>query len=267
MTAHLSNDWLLFDAPVSDRVAREDLWRLLGLNATLSGFSKFVLTPRRSFHLRADVPLSEEDDNMVSEEIVSQEALDAKLAAHLGEICSSLKAAYGLFRGEDLARCSSALTGDRGEHQAEDLRRTCTETGWPFIERAAGKMMIELEAQDSFHQAVVEQSSAGIRLSVEIARFDDFESISRQAVSALLLTTGAQVRLARPSVDEQAVGRFEVMFATLPVVSELRHALSSLSIACAMCGREALALQDENIARQYLAYTESPTNFSLSIGL
>jgi len=264
VTAHVSNEWLLFDAPVSDRVAREDLWRLLCLNATLSGFSKFVVTRHHSVHLRADMPLSKGDT------MNSNDALDADAAASLSETCSSLKEAYGAFRAEPQPVHLSSLpdSDNRIEHRAEELRRICVEIGWPFVERAAGRMMVELEVRDSFHQALVEQRSAGTYLSVEISRFDDLKPISRQALSALLLTTGAQVRLARPSVIGKTSGGFEVMFATSPTEGEFMHALSALSIACAACGKEALALRDETIARQYLAYTgfaESPANFSLSV--
>lgn len=268
MTARLSNDWLLLDAPVSDRVAREDLWQLLRLNATLPGFSKFVLTPRRSVHLRADVPLPQEDES-----IDAQDPLDANLATRLSEACSNLKAAYGLLRGEEIGHASLPVDHDeRNENRAEELRRGCAETGWPFVERAGGRTMIELDVRDSFYQAVVEQRGAGAQLWVELSCSGDLTPISRQALSVLLLTTGDQVRLARPSVDgRQAlpVARFEVIFNTPPTVSDFRHALSSLSVASAICGREALAVRDEDIARQYLAIrgiAESPTNVSLSVG-
>jgi hypothetical protein len=250
VAARISDDWVLFDAPLSDRVKREDLWRLLCLNATLSGFSKFVMTPRHAIHLRADVPLNEDDES-----IDSPDALDANLTKALAETCSSLKEAYRIFRGEQLIALVPTDSDDRSESRAEELRRVCGETGWPFLERAGGRLMIELEVRGGFHQAVVEQHCAGICVSVEISRFDALEAIGRQAVSALLLTTGAQVRLARPSVIEETTGRFEVMFATLPTVNEFKHALSALSVACATCGQEALALRDHNIARQYLAYT------------
>jgi hypothetical protein len=38
----------------------------------------------------------------------------------------------------------------------------------------------------------------------------------------------------------------------MPHASELAHALSALSVACSLCGREARAVQDEIIAREYL---------------
>lgn len=260
VTMRLAEDWLLFDAPVSDRLAREDLWRVLNLNGTLSGFCKLILTPRRSVHLRAEVPLNNEDAV-----VVAQEAVDRNLETTLSETCSNLKTAFGIFHGEDCDPNSAAPPG-RNEERGEELRRICGELEWPFIERTTGRFMFDLEVQDNFHQAVVEQKGDGARLSVEIARFDDLEPISRHAVSALLLITAAQVRMARPSVDEHSTGGFEVMFPAMPEVSEFKHALSSLSVACAICAREALVLRDENIARQYLAYA-GLVESTASIGL
>ena len=260
VTLRLANDWLLFDAPVSDRITREDLWRVLNLNSSFSGFCKLILTPRRSVHLRAEVPLSDQDSGFDE-----QDTIESNLEASLGRTCSSLKTAFGIFQGA--APEPAAQTGP-GEDRVEELRRVCAELEWPFIERSAGKLMFQLEDQNGFHQAVVEQQHSGARLSVEILRFDDLKPLSRQALGALLLITGAHVRMARSSVDEHSTGRFEVSFAALPAVNELKHALSSLSVACAMCAEEALILRDENIAQQYLAYTglsESPTNFSLPV--
>ena len=45
VSARLFEDWLLLDAPMTDRIARGGWWDLLRLNATLQGLSKFVLTP------------------------------------------------------------------------------------------------------------------------------------------------------------------------------------------------------------------------------
>ena len=280
VTMRLAEDWLLFDAPVSDRLAREDLWRVLRLNATLSGFCKLSLlppatrdlAPRRSVHLRAEVPLRDEEAG-----VDAHDTFDGNLEAALSETCANLKAAYGLFCGEEPAPAltAPALTTAQvsirqfGESEdcAEALRRVCAELEWPVIERTTGRFMFELEVRDNFQQAVAEQQNAGARLSIEISRFDDLAPISRQALSALLLITGAHVRLARPSVDENATAGFEVTFGTLPTVSEFKHALSSLSVASATCAREAVVLRNEHIARQYLAYTglaEGTANLSFA---
>ena len=63
--------------------------------------------------------------------------------------------------------------------------------------------------------------------------------------------------MARPVVVQSADGpvvRFEVKFASPPTATELTHALSALSVAVRLCGREIQVLrQDEMIAKEYLA--------------
>ena len=54
-------------------------------------------------------------------------------------------------------------------------------------------------------------------------------------------------------LDEATVGRFEVIFESPPTPGVLRHALSALSVACRLCGREAKALEAEGLAREYLS--------------
>jgi hypothetical protein len=65
------------------------------------------------------------------------------------------------------------------------------------------------------------------------------------------------VRLARATAEERAgrtAVRFEVVFVSPPCAAEMAHALSALSVACRLCGREAKVLQqDEGAAEEYLA--------------
>ena len=127
--------------------------------------------------------------------------------------------------------------------------------------------MIELDVRRGFYQAAVEQRPAGAEISVEIASSDALTETSRQALSLLLLGTGALVKLARPSIvqaGEQISIRFEVNFISTPTAAELAHAFSSLSVACAISGQEARVLQDEAIARDYLAILGAQTSLSAS---
>lgn len=257
VSARLVEDWLLLDAPLADGMARGSWWDLLRLNATLQGLSKFVLMPdARTVHLRADIPLPEDEDS--ESDCGSQ--LEGVLITRLLETCAGLKAAYRSFRGEKMSEHSmpdSPVNPEGpGKNRVEELRRLCGDTAWPFIERSAGKLMIDLDVRGGFYQAAVEQRDEGAEVAVEIVRSEALGEASRQALSLLLLGTGALVRLARPSIEErenQIAARFEVRFTTTPTAVELAHAFASLSIACAMSGREARALQDETLARDYLA--------------
>ena len=256
VTARLFDEWLLLDSPLSDRVARRDMWNLLRMNATLEGLSKFVLmADNRSVHLRADVPLLDEHDL----ERDSDDELDGELTARLHSACAGLKAAFRSFQGETMNqhRVSTAPKNSKanGGSGAGELQSVCGDAGWPFIERSAGKFVVDLDARGGFYQATVEQRDAGAHVSVEIAQAAVAET-SRQALSALLLKAGGLVRMARPSLEEKEgdiAARFEVRFDAMPTAFELTHAFSSLSVACTLCGREARSIEDEVIAREYLA--------------
>jgi hypothetical protein len=250
-TAMLLDGWLILDAPVSDRLERADLWRLLTLNASLVGLSKFVLMPdHRSVHIRCDISLAEEDDEFEAD-------LVSESATRLQEECARIKSALAQFHNEKPGdKATSKPVSDRdGACTAEHLRRICDDVGWKFTERSAGKFVVDLEAQGGFFQALVEQRTVGAHVSAEVARWDALAESSRHALAVLLLRAGALVRMARPAIEEhetQIGARFEVSFNTLPGASELAHALSALSVACSLCGREARAVQDEIIAREYL---------------
>lgn len=255
VTARAVDEWLLLELPLTDRIARGEMWDLLRMNACLEGSSKFVLMPdNRSVHLRADIPLFDEEYDQTE----CDGETDEDLARRVETACAGLKGALHSFRGEATngRAMKSGQTEGADESRAQELQRLCAEAGWPFIERAAGRLAIDLDARGGFYQALVEQRGWGARVSVEVAVCDDLSATSRQAITTLLLKTGGVVRLARPSVDEQEsriAARFEVAFVALPTALELAHALSSLSVACSLCGRETRVLRDETIANDYLA--------------
>lgn len=300
VSARLFEDWLLLDAPLTDGIARGGWWNLLRLNAALEGLSKFVLMPgarsplscptnfslsttsdcgiqrqtevcrtTQNVHLRADIPLPGDDDS----ESDCESEFDGVLTTRLLETCAGLKAAYRSFRGEKMSEhpmpVSSVNPEDPGKSQVDELRRLCGDAGWPFIERSGGKLMVDLDVRSGFYQAAVEQRDEGAEVAVEIVRSEALGETSRQALSLLLLGTGALVRLARPSIEEkenQIAVRFEVRFTTTPTAVELAHAFASLSVACAMSGREARALQNEVIARDYLAMLGAQASLPASSG-
>lgn len=254
MTARLSEEWLTFDAPVGDRLASRDLWRLLLLNGALGGPCKFVLMRDRSaVHLRADLPLQDGEDD-VFETGPGNYSIDATA---LSEVCSQFKVAFRGFKGEEMVpRALPQIDSAGREHWSEALRQRCTEANWPFIERSPGALTIELDVRGCFYQAIVQQRGLGAHVSVELSSYEGLAGRNRQALSVLMLSAGGQVKLARPAVEEQAnriAARFEVFFASIPRVTELTHALSALSLASELCGREAKAIQDDTVARHYLA--------------
>jgi hypothetical protein len=255
VSARLRDNWLLLDATLTDGIAGLGWWELLRMNATLQGLSKFVVMPGgQSVHLRADIPLAEDQD------AESDWGTDGLPTGRLRETCVGLKEAYRCFRGDQSGDNRSAgypvSEDDRTPHRVEELRRLCVAAGLSFVERSEGKLMIDLDVRDGFYQACLQPREDGVQVVVEIGRPEVLGETNRQALSVLLLGTGGLVKLARPSVQEKenhAALRFDVNFTTTPSSVELGHAFAALSVACALSGREVSALQDDNVARDYLA--------------
>jgi hypothetical protein len=251
-SARVSENWLHLDAPLKNGMARnQDAWQLLGMNQGLSGLSKVAFLPGQSTpRVRAEIPLDE----------------DVDLQRRLREACAGLKAAAGKLHGEkeDQARAYSTASSHEPEHvDAQELRNFCTESGWKFTERAATKLAVDLGARSGFYQAIVEEQAGGaVSIAVELTRDTGvIGEISKRALGTLLLRASSVVRLARGSVREGGEGAsFEVLFQTRPSAAELSHALSALTVACDLCGQEVVAMQDEFVAKNYLAAQGLLTN-------
>ncbi|MDT4953910.1 MAG: hypothetical protein QOJ02_2048 [Acidobacteriota bacterium] len=246
-SARVREHWLHLDAPLKAGTARSlDAWQLLQLNQNLGGLSKVALLHGQqpaALRVRAEIPLDE----------------DVDLQARLSEACAGMKAAAGRLHGEEKEEQTRAdsLTGsdepDLPEHS--ELRNLCEESGWKFTERTATKLAVDLEARSGFYQAIVEEQPGGaVSVAVELASGAVFGESSKRAIGTLLLRASAEVRLARGVVKERDEGAsFEVLFQTTPCAAELSHALSALAVACGLCGQEAVMMQDEFVAKNYLA--------------
>ncbi len=236
-SARVTNDWLLFDAPLRGIDDGRDLWRLLALNAQLSGGAKFALTGPHT-RLRAEIALTDEID----------------ATARLTETCAALKEALSLAEGlRDEGPHSLSITS---KDNRASLPSLCSQSGWAFTERDGGKLAVNLEARNGFHQALIERSRGGVSISTEIMRAKNLSQHSRQSMGALLLRASAELRMARAAVeedDDQFAIRFEARFDSAPGSIEIDRALAALSLACALCARETRALEQDSLARRYLA--------------
>lgn len=235
-SARLTDDWLLFDAPLHGIDEGRDLWRLLALNAQLNGGAKFALVGPHT-RLRAEIALTDEID----------------AATRLTETCAALKEALSLAEGlrDDGPHSLSIISTNRAS-----LPSLCSQAGWAFTERDGGKLVVNLEARNGFHQALIEQARGGVSISTEIMRARGLSLLSRQSLGALLLRASAELRMARAAVEEeedQSTIRFEARFDSAPASMEIDRALAALSLACALCARESRSLENDFLARQYLA--------------
>jgi len=242
VSAEVREGWLRLTTRVraGDPYGPESFWSLLRLNAELSPFVKLALGSRAAgLHLQADIPVDPE----------------IGFEGHVRHACIGLET--GMRAVHVGVKKSVPIPSSSGPSPVETrLLDLCREAGWGGRERSQGSVVVDLETGGEFYQATLTESpSAGLHAWVELARCGISRS-SRAALGVLLLTAGGLVRMARPAVDENlepASTRFEVRLPPTSGSSELDHGLSALSIACRLCGSEARALQDEALARQYLA--------------
>ena len=243
--AQADEDWLIVEAPVADWKrddrSRPSAWTWLGLNARLEGVTKIARLPDDdSLRVRADIAL---DD-------------DVDLVARLREACAGL-----VLASESIGEGGGHVSEHGGTREAAastiDLASLCRDAGWTFAEREGGRVAVDLGIRGGPGQALIEQHADGaVRASVALASCDDVTPSSGDALGVFLLTACGIVRLARAAVQEEEaarVPRFEVRYAAPPVSAEIGHALSALSVACALFGREAQALRDDRVARTYLS--------------
>jgi len=239
----LESQWLHVDVPLGARASRRLLAErnvpsLLQQNAGLAGGVKFGLAETAGqVHLLADLPLEQG-------QVPEPQFLD---------ILAGVK--KGMTQGTRSTR-TRATTVSATQPQASDiLEGLLEEAGSPFTKRASGQIAVQLDVREQFVQALIEEDPAvGIRLRTELPIAETASSLSRHAVSVLLLRACQTIRMARAAIGSgpAAPHYWEVCLPGLPTLDQLRHALAALSVAWKQTGREAEALQDERIVGAYL---------------
>lgn len=278
VTARMEEEWLLLDAPLPNSgkygltfskgvwelfqgtllevslrnsgkrglTTPRSVWELLQGNAQVPGGGKFVILPdEQSAHLCAEILLDDEVD----------------LAGRIHQACAGFKTALERLRGGKMKDYQAdphpvIFAADPGQSMGCDLLRLCHEAGWPFAERSAERLVVDLEVPDGFYQAILEKRMSRVHVWVELIACESLPQQCRQALGILLLTACriVMVRATAEEREDRTTARFEVVFASPPCAAELAHALSALSVACRFFGREAKVLQqDEVVASEYLA--------------
>lgn len=242
-------NWLTLEAKLpADRRRSADpqsLWTCLEYNWGLPAGAKFVLTSKdRCPRIRVDVPL---DEGTCSAEAIRR-------AGH------ALRAAFHCLGKAAQAEPCATAGQDRTEAHARvcDLEEICTSSGWAVARRAAGALSVRLESRGGTHHASLAPRAQGVSAAVHLAACDALGAGPYQALAILLLTASGLVRMVRATAERQEDGRtavgFEVMLDTPPTAQQLGCGLSAVSVACGLCGpREIAALQEEGLARRYLA--------------
>ncbi len=168
-----------------------------------------------------------------------------------------------LARDGERAADMDAAAGQQHDDEAEwgAIREHVTaaigEAGWACHERSNLDVVVDLDVPGQFRQATVRPGHrTSIALRVDLVRVSQGADAVHRALAALLLTATGVVRMVKAGVMREAGA--DVFFVRCHVghdasVDEMRHALSALTVACRLVGREADVMAvDAAIARAYL---------------
>ncbi len=257
----IGDAWLVLTAPLPSlhvvSLSCEDLWTLLEWNGTLPGGVRFALLPDTRFvSLQTEIAVDRETN----------------LTTRVAEACAGFHAAWIKIHKNKEEQVGKVLTicASSASKSACDLPLLCREAEWPFTERPDGRVVVELDApRETAIATLTQHQGKSVHIAVALALADALVHPCRQALGLVLLTVCGVVRMIRAVVEQnegRPVGRFEVDFGSTPTATELAHALSALSVAVRLCGRELQVLQhDERIATEYLTLWQmrhgTQTNF------
>ena len=239
-------EWLTLAGRAAAADDSAALWRALTINGTLGGFAKFALRSGE-LHLCAELPLERR-------ELVQHRLSDA---------CDGFKQALEQWEGTPVDRVTPASSEPAQSSECQELALGCRESGWNVSERGDGSFAVAVGHGHRMHQALLQPHEGGaIRVKVEVVSAPQFSEVARGAIGLLLLRATAAVKLARASVDEQngrVSVRFEVGFDTAPDLSDVNHALAALGAAVELASAETRSLQNETVAKRYLAINARET--------
>lgn len=246
-TARMDDTWFILAVPLRPRRApsAERLWRMLLLNGEIEGAGKFALAHGgRSACLRAEISLADGEH----------------VARRVTRTCDGLVAALDALGALSAAPAPAESPGD-SEAQGEDLKRLCAAGGWEFTEAGGGGVAVQLETRVCPYYAMARpRGDGGVDLSVEVASGQDLSASCRHALAAMMLSACQVVRMARAAAreaDGRTAVRFEVALDRPVGAGELSRGLAALSVSCELCGPEARALWNQDIADAYLSLSRS----------
>jgi len=226
----LEENWLLLTEPADGGLlptASESIWSALTKNAASPTEVRTVLVPPKRLLLRSEILLT---DEAVAEQRV-RGVLDAFQMTWGGQVS-----------------VSQGLPND----WVVELEQRCEESGWDCVRRSSGRLTAALDTTPPQH-ATVTSNGNGVQLFVDIADYSTAPAACRVAAAMLALESSGQMRMVRAAVDEnQSRLRFETVFQVMPSAEELAAGFSVLSVAVALTAESLAALQNEDLARDYL---------------
>lgn len=246
--ARVADEWLELSASVGALSVRPALaWPLLRFNASLTGPMRLALAPGAgTIDLRAEIWIEDE---------VDVEARAAALGHDMRSALSALRDANHVEQSRGAAPIESCGPASSG---TDRLVHLCAEAGWPCVERGSGRVTVEIDTGFSSYHARLEHTAGGsVSAIVDLVDAPASPPAPRAAIGLLLLTTAAAVRVVKGVVmthDEGERAGLAVTCEGAGSSDALDRALSALTVACRLAGREAQALRHEAIALEYLAW-------------
>jgi hypothetical protein len=241
------NCWLTLDLHLSIKYngdAFHKPWEFLFLNAKLPGPGRFIQKKYNSFGIRADVLVT----------------------GNAPELSEAIKAAL-----DSIEKARDFCIGSIGEgtvsshiipRHADKIRALCAKAEWDFIDkndRCAIRLNVPAQV---YHADVEEVKSGGYYIKVRIANVKVWETISKNALSNMLLSICNSIKMVRASSLVRADGAehiyFEIYLRQDVSVLEIDLALSSLSVACQTVCNEVEVMKSEVVAGEYLACISWP---------
>ncbi len=248
--ARLVDDWLGLTASTADPspIAPAVAWPMLQFNAGIYGPTRLALSPGAcATQLRADLFIEDDADL-------------THLEVRVGRAFADLQSRFHDFhKTEDSGEreCPPPPAFAPAPPDATRLVHLCTDAGWPCAERVSGHVTVAIDAGSAQYQARIESArNGGLRAVVDLIDSSAYTPASRAATGLLLLAASAVVRSVKGVVVANDDTRNAGVAAEIEALSgtAVDRALSALTVACRLVGREAQALRDESLARQYLAY-------------
>ncbi len=248
VTARLAGSWLVIKGALDAGgkcmpVDQAAMWNYLARNAGLAGNAKYSIGDDGSVAAGAEITLEDLPSEIVSLRIA--EAVKGVIEARREPPDQSA----------GVPSCGNAR--DTGSDDSTRLTDLCADAGWPFIERSADRLQVEINPA-GFPQAVIERSSSGVAIRADFVAEEGAypEDERADALGMLLLRACGRLRLARAVTCQEtprgSVG-FEVMFAGTPHPREVGQGLAALAVACELTWREVRALAaDAGLAQAYL---------------
>jgi len=242
-------DWLVVTAPCAS--SAPSWWPLLRLNAGLAGCARLVRAASGDLEVRAEIFVG-----CAAHDVDGAEGHDTSLGLRVVALCEDIASAGHEVLDplpDDVAETTPGSPAD-----PDRLVSLCGEAGWSATARAAGDVQVSLDTRTIPFQATLALAEdLRLRVVAPLTTSAVASDGSQDAIALLLLDAGVHLR----TVKGVAVRQGDVELAGLAFAGErlaaspatIDRALAALSVACSTVGREVQALQDAQLARDYLA--------------